>query len=165
MKTAFSGLFQLGYVTRDVRAAEAMLRDGYGIDRLDISEARFDVTTPRGAGEVSLLLGFAYVDDLMIEVIQPVAGEIGIYTEALERSGGVLASHHTASLITGAVENWDAFRASIAASGREVALEGVVGDGLRFIYVDDRERVGHYLEYMWFSEPFFKWFTKNMPRF
>ena len=48
------------------------------------------------------------------------------------------------------VPEWDSFRARVDQNGYRVVLEGG-GDMLKYIYIDARELVGHYLEYVWMT--------------
>jgi hypothetical protein len=49
------------------------------------------------------------------------------------------------------VDNWDDFRARVDEQPYPVVLEGG-SDALRFLYLDAREFLGHYLEYTWMTD-------------
>jgi hypothetical protein len=46
------------------------------------------------------------------------------------------------------VPDWTDFRQRVRQQGYPVVLEGG-SDALKFLYIDGRELVGHYLEYVW----------------
>jgi hypothetical protein len=48
------------------------------------------------------------------------------------------------------VPEWDNFRARVDQQGYRVVLEGG-GDMLKYIYIDARDFVGHYMEYVWMT--------------
>jgi hypothetical protein len=48
------------------------------------------------------------------------------------------------------VDDWQDFRARVARQPYPVAIEGG-NDALRFLYLDAREFLGHYLEYVWMT--------------
>jgi hypothetical protein len=54
--------------------------------------------------------------------------------------------HHIAMRVA---DDWDGFRAGLDEQKRSVVIEGHTPTGLKFCYVDARDTVGHYLEYVW----------------
>lgn len=138
--------YQNAYVTRDIdRAIETFEA------RADVRTViRFDntseVVTPAGPQTLSSRLAFIWVGNLQYELIQPVSGAEGLYTGAL-REDGLPAFHH----ICMRVDDWDGFRARVDRQSLPVVLEGG-GDALKFLYLDAREFLGHYLEYTWMTD-------------
>jgi hypothetical protein len=49
------------------------------------------------------------------------------------------------------VDDWDEFRARVDAQPYPVVLEGG-NEFLRFLYLDARDFLGHYLEYVWTTD-------------
>jgi hypothetical protein len=47
--------------------------------------------------------------------------------------------------------DWEATRREIAREKWPVAYEGAFESAAKFVYVDARESLGHYVEYMWVS--------------
>lgn len=133
--------YQNGYVTPDIEAALAWFRD-QGIADGRAFEVTVPVTTPVGSGTATTRLAFLQVGNLQYELIEPVAGLVDLYREALPERG--VRFHHACMR----VEDWDAFRQRVAKQGWPVAIEGG-GDALRFLYLDARPFLGHYLEYVW----------------
>jgi hypothetical protein len=72
--------------------------------------------------------------------------------------------HHTAFLLNGDLSEWDDLRDWMSASGHPVVLEGAVEDQARFAYLDTRSRLGHHLEYIWWSKDRHAWMD-DLPRF
>lgn len=136
-------MYQVGYVTRDLdRAIEALGNDP------DLSEfSRFDVdlqlSTPSGEKAASLRVGTAWSGSMQIELIQPISGHVGAYTEALpaDPDDPTPRFHHLA-----------ARRASIAELQRDTGALGLPimfetsGADISSVLIDTRSRLGHYLE-------------------
>jgi hypothetical protein len=127
-------VIQLAWVVADVAAAEQHLTALRGIRQWTrLPDIRFgpDSCEYRGSpADFTAHISMAYVDDLQLELIQPVTG-VSIYTEFLERSGGGL--HHlcfeTADL--------DETLRSAAAQGMDVVQRGDMAHGaIRFAYLD-----------------------------
>jgi hypothetical protein len=49
------------------------------------------------------------------------------------------------------VDDWDEFRARVDKQPLPVVMERG-GDTLRFLYLDARKLLGHYLEYVWMND-------------
>jgi hypothetical protein len=103
------------------------------------------VWTPRGADEMVLKVAFAQVGKLQYELIEPVAGAVDIYRDGLA-PGEAMRLHHIAMR----VDDLAAARAASEGQGRQTVLAGE-SRGVRFIYVDARDALGHYLEYVEFA--------------
>ena len=146
---ALAKQFQLAYVTRDLDYAAAMLAEEYGVQGFVVSRFELALTTPPGSA--SIKVGIAWVDDLQIELIQPIGGNVEIYLHALPEERTRVAFHHVAMWVSGDLDDWDRCRSGIA--DRKIALEGG-REGMRFAYVDERAHLGHFLEYVWMSEHF-----------
>lgn len=138
--------YQNAYVTRDIdRWIEAFGRHAK-VDRMFTHEGTTPVITPQGRGAQTNKLAFFWVGDVQYELIQPVSGDVSIYREALPADDG-LKLHH----ICMRIDDWDDFRARVDQQPLPVAMEG--GDDLlKFLYLDARAFLGHYLEYTWMSE-------------
>jgi hypothetical protein len=135
--------YQNAYVTRDLDKAIAAFRTRGGVEKVLSFEAPVELTTPRGRGTAVSKLAFIWVNNLQYELIQPVSGLVDIYRDALPEDDS-LKFHHVCMR----VPEWDSFRARIDQMGYKIALEGG-GDMLKFVYLDARDFLGHYLEYVW----------------
>ncbi len=136
--------YQNGYITRDIGKAIESFRTRGGAENVISFEVPFEVTTPKGRGTAISKLAFIWVNNLQYELIQPVSGLVDIYRNELPDDGVKL--HH----ICMRIPEWDSFRDRIEQRGYPVVLEGG-GDMLKFIYIDARDLVGHYLEYVWMT--------------
>lgn len=95
-------------------------------------------------------LAFATVGDHQIELIEPVDDPVGRYTEILPVSGFGQRFHHLGCRFESR-EEWDEFRSSLDTGKHPIAFENVGGES-RYLYLDERNNLGHYLEYMWLTE-------------
>ncbi len=135
--------YQNGYITRDIDKAIAQFRDLAGIQDINSFEVTVPINTPRGSGTGTYKLAFIWVNNLQYELIQPVAGLVDVYTDHLPEDDGI-RFHHTCMRI----DHWDDFRRRVDEKGYKVVLEGS-SDALNYVYLDARDFVGHYLEYVW----------------
>lgn len=140
------GHYQNAYVTRDLDAAIATMRRAYGIEDWLTYTAEMDVTTPAGRGPAANKLAFGWADGLQYELIQPLSGQVGFYTEALRDDDG-MRFHH----ICMRKADLDAARAEIARQNLPIVYEGETGV-TRFFYADARATLGHYLEFVQMSD-------------
>jgi hypothetical protein len=141
--------YQNAYVTADIDAAVARVEAQFGLpgkaQRLDATQKFW---TPEGEGDGVLKLAFLQLGHLQYELIEPVGGNVALYRDALV-PGQLLRFHHVAMR----VDDIDAVRAGSERNGRKVVLSGEA-PGIRFLYVDARDTLGHYLEYMSAPQPF-----------
>jgi hypothetical protein len=82
---------------------------------------------------------------LQIELIEPISGLVQFYADYLPADDSPRFHH-----ICIRVEDWDSTRAEIARQKWPVAYEGEVA-GAKFVYLDARDSLGHYIEYMWLA--------------
>lgn len=138
--------YQNAYITRNIDKAVEAFKARSGVTEVMRYEGETDVWTPQGPGKQHNKLAFIWIDNLQYELIQPVSGMVGIYSDELPAGDG-MKFHHVAMR----VNDWDDFRGRVETAGYPVALEGG-NDKLRFIYLDARDYVGHYLEYVWAAD-------------
>lgn len=137
--------YQNAYITRDIDKAVEGFRGRAGVKDPRVFEAQVEVQTPAGRGMAVSKLSFIWIDNLQYELIQPVSGLVDIYRDALPPDDS-LKFHH----ICMRVGNWQEFREKVAHQPFPVVLEGG-SEQLRFLYLDARDFVGHYLEYVWMT--------------
>jgi hypothetical protein len=145
-----TGFFQNAYVTRSLEHAEALATERHGIKDWVRFEPKMDVYTPvagRGPCHVKVALGWA--GPLQIELIEPVSGNLQHYLDYLPPGQTDYAArlHH----ICMRVADWKKARTEVEEKQWPVAYEGGV-EGCNFVYIDARDSLGHYLEYMWMSD-------------
>jgi hypothetical protein len=137
--------YQNAYITRDIDKAVASFRSRADVADARVFEAAVEVQTPVGRGMAVSKLCFIWINNLQYELIQPVSGLVDIYRDALPADDS-LKFHH----ICMRVDNWQEFRARVPQQRLPVVLEGG-SEHLRFLYLDAREFIGHYLEYVWMT--------------
>lgn len=140
--------YQNAYVTSDIERAIAVMRQSFGVTDVLQTEATTEVWTPSGSGPSTNKLAFIWVGKLQYELIEPISGPSGLYSDAVDPDQ-LLKFHHIAMRVSG---DWDAFRSGLDRDGRKVVIEGHTPSGLKFCYVDARDTLGHYLEYVWAPE-------------
>lgn len=133
--------FQNAYVTRNIEAAIDSFKSRGDVRALIQTEVTVNVWTPEGNGSQTNKLAFIWIDDLQYELIEPVAGNVAIYRDALP-ADDTPKFHHICTRI----DDWQDFRARVDQQSLPVVLEGG-SDALRFLYLDARSTVGHYLEF------------------
>ncbi|MGH6961259.1 MAG: VOC family protein [Dongiaceae bacterium] len=135
--------YQNAYVTPDIDRAVTLLREQFGaqerVVRIDVTQP---VWTPAGRGDCSVKLAFLQVGPLQYEIIEPVGGLDGLYREAV-MADHPLRFHHVAMR----VDDIDTIRRESERLGRKAVYAGE-GSTVRFLYVDARDTLGHYLEYV-----------------
>lgn len=138
--------FQNAYITRDIdKAIETFRKRLNGPIDARSFEVTVNVTTPKGSGFATNKLAFIWIDNLQYELIQPVAGLVDVYSEQLPADDS-LKFHHVCMR----VDDWDSFRANVDTLSYPVVLEGS-SDALKYVYLDARDTLGHYLEYVWMT--------------
>jgi len=135
--------YQNAYITRDIAKAIDLFHTHTDVKDASHFDASVEVTTPTGRGVATMKLSFIWINDLQYELIEPVSGLVDLYRDALPEDDRMLF-HHTCMR----VDDWDVFRENVNRRGAPVVLEGG-DDQLRFLFLDAREFLGHYLEYTW----------------
>jgi Glyoxalase/Bleomycin resistance protein/Dioxygenase superfamily len=148
----FANIWQVCYVTPDLDRGMAELRDVFGIENstevptegatflkgdLEGGEpAQWDVRVAMGAR-----------GGLIVELIEPIAGEVEFYRRALPTDGdSVLGFHHLAMLVPLGDEAWNSLTELLAARGLGVQYTIVIPERARLAYVDTTALLGHYIE-------------------
>ena len=140
--------YQNAYVTPDIDRAIEVMRQRFGVIDVLQTEASTEVWTPDGSGASVSKLAFIWVGNLQYELIEPISGPSGLYSDAVDPNQ-LMKFHHVAMRVGG---EWDAFRAKLDAEKQKIVIEGHTPSGLKFCYVDARDTLGHYLEYVWAPE-------------
>lgn len=137
--------YQNAYVTRNVDKAVAQFRERAEVRTVLETEVAVEVWTPQGTGTGVQKLAFVWVEDLNYELIEPKSGDVlAIYRDALPE-GDSLKFHHVCHV----VDDWDALMAKVERQPYPVVLKGGTAGLLQFLYLDTREWLGHYTEYVW----------------
>ena len=137
-----NGFFQNAYVTRNLDKGIAGLQRSHGIGEVMLIDFATDVVTPHGRGPVTAKVALVWVGGLQLELIEPLTGLSQIYSDALP-DDDALRFHHVGMRIF----DMEALRAEAGAKGWPIAFQGG-GEGFQFTYIDTRDTLGHYLEYV-----------------
>ena len=139
------GHYQNAYVTHDLDAAMALIDHRFGTIDWIVFDPDMLIKTPDGVKESSVRVALGWQAGYQIELIQPVKGHLGHYLPYLpaDTSDPTPRFHHIA------VRRDDeaAMRLEIEKLGLPLTFEGDV-PGMVFIYLDARQTLGHYLEYV-----------------
>jgi hypothetical protein len=132
--------YQFGYVTKDLEAAAATLRTQFGIERF---------RRKRNAEWMEAL--HAWTGDTQIEVLQLGQGAPQMYLEYIPAEPGKLRLQHLGRHID-TLEEWECLEKAVAKTGLDTPLRANAMDGqLRALYVDTRDLLGIYSEYVYLS--------------
>jgi hypothetical protein len=142
--------FQVAYVTNDIEQAIRTFAGDYDFPGFYLfSNVGLDTGN---AGGPELKIAIAYVNGVEIELIEPLGDTAPLYKDVLSNDAGLqIRFHHTAIRIEGSINNWETHRASIDTTKHPIVYQGGLGDDLRFVYTDERARLGHYVEHIWMS--------------
>jgi hypothetical protein len=152
---------QNAYVTNDLDRALKVYADHYGVPKF------FELQLPPNldGSPLPLRIALANVGGVEIELIQPLA-PVPLYADVLPKDGSfAIVFHHICMRIEGDLGAWERHRKQINASEHRIALEGGLGDLLRYVYTDERSRLGHYLEHLWYSAQLLTQMDAQVPRY
>lgn len=143
---ALHGHYQNAYVVRDLDEAIRRLGEHHGVEGFAALEADFLLKTPTGERSARMRVALGWAGRLQIELIQPISGDVDIYSAYLPADPGDATPrlHHVAVRR----DDLAAMRAEIAGLKFPVVFEGE-GPGIEYVLLDARESLGHYLEYVW----------------
>jgi Glyoxalase/Bleomycin resistance protein/Dioxygenase superfamily len=141
----YASLWQVCYVTRDLEEGMRLLRDKYGVESTEVPTegATFLVGDEPADWDVRVSMGAR--GGLIVELIEPVGGEVDFYRRFLPDGGG-LGFHHLASYMKVGDEAWEQLADVLAAAGLAIDYTVLIPDRVRAGYVDTTKQLGHYLE-------------------
>ena len=140
------GHYQNAYVTRNLEATLAAFQNIADVRMVSQFDGAIEVCTPTGLRQMHNKLALVWVGNLQYEFIEPVGGAVEFYLDALPQDDSPRFHH-----ICMRVPDWDAFRQSVDETRFPVVIEGEAGS-LKFIYLDARSELGHYLEYTYMPD-------------
>jgi catechol 2,3-dioxygenase-like lactoylglutathione lyase family enzyme len=138
---------QIAWVTTDLDATETSLTNLLGVRRwFRIPEVHFqpDVNSYRGRpADFVASISLSYLNDMQLELIEPVRGGPNIYSDFLREHGPGL--HH---ICVEAIDEagFEAALANATGHGADIAAQGAMPGGMRFAYVSDPSAGVPYLE-------------------
>jgi hypothetical protein len=137
----FNGLYQMGFVTADLNAAQERLAARFGVQRFRVKRDPERMSTAH-----------AFAGDMMLEIIQPGPTASPIYLQDVP-TGGAVRLHHLGYLARD-LEAWNEIEAIVAREGWDTPVRGAVMEGhLRYLYIDARADLGCYQEYVCLTGP------------
>jgi len=150
--TALGGIMQMAWVTPDLDASLSQFGTLYGVPAFYQMEVDFPAVVFGESGNMTVRLALANVDNIQLEIIQPVGGGINrIYRDALPADGShANVFHHVCVKVEGSLADWDAYVAKLGPD-RPIVYIGDAGPEVRFLYTDDRAALGIYVEHIWRS--------------
>jgi hypothetical protein len=145
----FANTWQFGYVTTDLDRAMEFMSERFGLDHC--MEVPTDTATFIAANgeelpwEVRIAMGSR--GGKIVELIEPVSGEVEFYTRSLP-SGGSFAVrfHHLATFVELGDEAWESLTELLARSGLRFDYTVLIPDRVRAGYVDTTAELGHFME-------------------
>jgi hypothetical protein len=146
-------LFQIGFVTRDLDKSIEYLKEKYGVSKLSTRTSTLPLAKYRGkVVESTIAASHAYLGNIFIEVIQPIAGE-NPYDDYLTDPEKVLNFHHFCVK----VDDWEIAAADVKKAGYEFCFEGQNPKaGIQFGYIDMTKEMGCMFEIISGGDPFFE---------
>lgn len=143
-----ANVWQLGYVTTDLERAVAQLTDRHGLEhvvRVPSAGAQFFKAGQPAPFEAKFAMGAR--GGLVVELIEPVAGEVGFYRDALPADGSfAVRLHHLAMFIPTGEQEWERLGGVLADAGLQVDYTFLIPGRVRAGYVDTRAELGHFIE-------------------
>jgi hypothetical protein len=138
--------YQNGYVTRNLEKWVDTFQKRAQIDHIVRAEGDNELLTPNGPATLTVKIAKLWMGDMQFELIQPVAGNVAIFSDVLPADDS-LQFHH----ICMRVLDWDDFRQRVDRQPYPVVLEGNE-EPVQFLYLDTRAFLGHYVEYSCMSD-------------
>lgn len=136
-------LFQVCYVARDRASAIHDLGARLGVSRWTQFEPTMQIAS---GGTASVRAAFARWGRVVLEVIEPLEGEVGVFRDALP-DGPAPRLHHVGLRVA----SLDAAIRDAAGHGYPLVLGGHFEDEMQFAFVDARDELGFHLELVQFN--------------
>jgi hypothetical protein len=145
----FANIWQLGYVCPDLDKGMEFMREQFGLEHcieVPTDTARvIDHNDEEVPWEARIAMGAR--GGLIIELIEPVAGDVEFYRRFLPRDGSfAVRLHHLATQVPVGDDVWEEMRALLAQSGLRFDHTVLIPDRVRAGYVDTSPQLGHLLE-------------------
>jgi hypothetical protein len=143
-----ANVWQLGYVTTDLDRATEFMAERFGLQdcrRLPSDTATFLAGEDPVPWDVKVAMGAR--GGLIVELIEPVAGEIDFYTDVLPDDGKfAVRLHHVATHTKTGDDEWKRLESLLAKADLKVDYTVLIPNRVRAGYVDTRVALGHWLE-------------------
>jgi hypothetical protein len=143
----YANVWQVAYVTRDLDEGMRLLRKHYGVESTEVPTDGATFLAGDEPAEWDVRISMGARAGLIVELIEPIGGEVDYYRRFLPADGaGGLGFHHLAAYMPLGDDAWDALGDVLAASGLRVDYTVLIPDRVRAGYVDTTAELGHYLE-------------------
>jgi hypothetical protein len=142
----FANVWQVCYVTPDLDRGMKELRELLGVENateVPVEGATFKKRGVEVDWEPRVAMGAR--GGLIVELIEPVAGKVQFYRDALPKDGGA-GFHHLAMLVPLGDEPWSDVEKLLGQHGLSFEYTILIPDRARLAYVDTREMLGHWIE-------------------
>ncbi len=138
--------YQNAYVTRDIDKAVERFTARADVRSVVQFETTNEVQTAVGTRLNHVKLAFVWVGDLQYEFLEPVAEAVPMLASMLPDDDRPRFHHSCAR-----VPDWEDFRRRVDEQPYPVVFEGE-GSDLKYLFLDTRDVLGHYLEYTWMTD-------------
>jgi hypothetical protein len=157
----FTNIWQVAYVTRDLARAMEVLRDDFGVSNcIEVPTAGATFLKGDEPAEWEARFAMGARGGAIVEVIEPVGGEVDFYRRFLpEEESGALRLHHLATFIPTGDAAWSSLTEVLAASGLKVDYTVLTPDRVRAGYVDTTADLGHFVEVCQLQEADIEFFS------
>ena len=159
-----ANVWQFGYVTTDLERASAQMASRFGLEdwrNLPSDTATFLAGDQPVPWEVKVAMGAR--GGMIVELIEPVAGEIGFYTRVLPADGEfAIRLHHIATFTATGEAEWGKIERLLSESNLKVDYTVLIPDRVRAGYVDTTTELGHWLEICQLQRDDVEFFTALM---
>jgi hypothetical protein len=157
----FANVWQIAYVTRDLDRGMEELRDRFGVEHcIEVPTAGATFLRGDEPAEWEARIAMGARGGLIVELIEPVAGEVDFYRRFLPGDGSpALRLHHLATFVALGEEVWRSLTELLAASGLRVDYTVLIPDRVRAGYVDTTAELGHFLEVCQLQEADIEFFS------
>lgn len=147
-----ANVWQFGYVTTDLDQAIAFMSERFGLEHCLKLPAGGTFYAGDEPAEFEAKFAMGSRGGTIIELIEPVGGEIDFYTRILpdededEQQTFAIRLHHIATFMDPGDDEWERLQKILAASQLKVDYTLVIPDRVRAGYVDTTAELGHWLE-------------------
>ena len=157
----FANVWQFGYVTTDLDRGIEFLRERFGLEHC--VEVPTDTATFLKGDEPadwSARIAMGARGGLIVELIEPVSGEVEFYRRFLPADGSfAVRLHHLATFMPLGDEAWNEMTGLLEQSGLKVDYTVLIPGRVRAGYVDTTDELGHMLEICQLQDADIEFFT------